>query len=214
MKLTQHQLQKVFFLLILFQGGISQAQTEDRNTRYERPKYNRKEEVVYDNKRYRKYNNYLTAGGGFAYASNRVGGQRVIGADFQFHIRRQQFQIGGLMSGEAFLSNNHVQAHVGYGLRRERNTTNLAAYIGPTWFTGVEGTPGVTIPVFYTGFGGYASVQAVSKFTYDIGIGAELFGEVNFRQTQVGLKFILFFSGAYRGNKTAYSPNPEFQNRK
>lgn len=214
MKTPSRYLPKLFFLLSLLQSSSLLAQTEDRNNRYDRPKFNRKEEVIYDNKRYRKYNNYLTAGGGFAYASNRVGVQRAIGADFQFHIRRQQFQIGGLMSGEAFLSNNHVQAHVGYGLRRERNTTNLAAYIGPTWFTGVEGTPGVTIPVFYTGFGGYACVQAVSKFTYDIGIGAELFGEVNFRQTQVGLKFILFFSGAYRGNKTSYSPNPEFQNRK
>lgn len=174
-------------------------------------KYDRKEEVVYDNKRYRKHNNYLTAGGGFDYASNRSSLQKAIGADFQFHIRRQNFQIGGLMSGEEFLSNNHVQAHVGYGFRRETKSSNLAIFAGPTYFTGVEGAIG-SPAVFYSGFGGYACAQAVTKLTYDIGFGAELFGEVSYRLNMVGIKFIAFFSGAYRGNKYRYSPNPNFQN--
>lgn len=203
----------LFFILIFLKCLVIGAQINKEPDRFGRPKYNRKEEIIYDNKRYRKYNNYLTAGGGFAYSDNRQGIQRVVGADFQFHIRRLQFQMGGQMSGEAFLSNNHVQAHFGFGWRKEKNTYNLAAFVGPTYFTGVEGTPGVTVPIFYSGFGSYASVQAVTKFTYDIGFGVEVFGELNFRQTMAGLKFILFFSGAYRGKKVVYSPNPEFQNK-
>lgn len=166
-----------------------------------KPRYNRKEEVLYDGKRYRVHNNYLTAGGGFAMASNRKDVQKAVAVDFQFHIRRQHFQAGVMMAGDAFLSNNHVQAHVGYGFRREKRTSNFAIFAGPTYFTGVEGTPGITLPQFYDGFGAYASAQAITKFTYDIGFGVELFGEINYKQTIGGLKFIFFFSGAYRGTK-------------
>lgn len=177
-------------------------------------KYNRKEEILYDGKRYRKYNNYLTAGGGFASASNRGDLQKAIGVDFQFHIRRQYFQMGVMMSGDAFLSNNHVQAHVGYGLRKEKNTTNLAAFAGPTYFTGVEGISGVTAASFYDGFGAYICLQGITKLAYDIGFGAELFGEVNYKHSVTGIKFILFFSGSYRGVKRNYNPNVKTENQK
>lgn len=140
--------------------------------------------------------------------------QKTIGIDYQFHIRRLYFQTGVMMSGDAFLSNNHVQAHLGYGYRIEKNTSNIAIYAGPCYFTGVEGIPGLTTASFYDGFGGYLSLQAITKFTYDIGFGAELFGEVNYKQSMGGIKFILFFSGAYRGKKGNYNPNVRSESRR
>lgn len=175
--------------------------------------YVRREEVLYDGKRYRIYNNYLTFGGGFLGSSIRENGQKVIAADYHFHIRKQYFQVGGMISGDEFLSNNNTQVHVCYGLRRERNTTNLAAFIGPSFFTGVTGTPGITDPSFYNGVGAYFSLQAVSKFiSYDIGLGGELFAELSQKQRVFGFKIIIFFSSAYRGIKRNMNPNVRAEN--
>ena len=173
----------------------------------------RREEILYDGKRYRMWNNYLTAGGGFLSSTLRSNSQKMVAVDFHFHIRKQYFQVGGFMSGEEFLSNNNIQGHVCYGLRYERNTVNLAVFAGPSIFTGVTGTPGVTDPAFYNGWGAYFSLQAVSKFiSYDIGLGGELFADLSEKQRIVGFKIILFFSGAYRGLKGPINPNVRAEN--
>jgi hypothetical protein len=110
------------------------------------------------------------------------------------------------MSGTELFSNNHIQGHVGYGVRRETKTSNLAAFLGPAYNTGVTGTPG-SDPEFYQGIGAYGCLQAVVKLSYDIGIGLELFDELSARQNIFGFKIIAFFSGAYRGVKRNYNPN-------
>jgi hypothetical protein len=175
------------------------------------PPYYKKEEVIFDGKRYRKYNNYLNAGGGYAVSSIRNPVQRVVGIDFHFHIKREYFQIGINMSGEEFLSNNNLQGHLGYGLRFENRKTNLAFFAGPTVFTGVESLAtdsfGISQPNFYDGIGVYISGQAIKKFTYDIGFGVDVFAEFSRKQSMAGFKFILFFSGAYRGPKKMINPN-------
>jgi hypothetical protein len=172
----------------------------------ERPPYNRKEEIIFRNKRYRIHNNYLTLGAGAATSSRRNLSQRVMGADFQFHVRRQHFQAGVMMSGDEFLSNNQIQAHLGYGLRKESNLTNLAVFLGPAYHSGVTGNA-AGLPEFYQGFAMYASAQAVVKLAYDIGIGIEIFDELSPRQNLFGFKVIAFFSGAYRGVKRNFNPN-------
>ena len=181
-----------------------------------KPKYDRKEEVLFDGKRYKKYNNYVTMGGGYLISNIRDDAQKNIGFDFQFHIRRQQFQTGLNMSGPEFLSNNNIQFHSGYGLRFEKNRSNLSVYGGLTYFYGVltvSDTAGI-IPIYYQGVGAYFSAQAITKFTYDIGGGLELFGEYSKKQKIIGLKFILFFSGAYRGAKKNFNPNVRSENNK
>lgn len=189
--------------LLLFAGGI--AQNSD-SLKTKRPPYNRKEEILYQNKRYRIHNNYLTLGGGFLGSTLREDIQNVVAADYQFHIRRQHFQVGAMMSGEEFLSNNYVQVHLGYGYRIENYNSNFAAFIGPTYFSGVAGKVGQAED-FFDGYGVYLSVQAVLKVAYDIGLGVEVFGEVNYKQNMAGIKLIAFFSGAYRGVKKKVNPN-------
>jgi hypothetical protein len=179
--------------------------------------YNREDEIIYRGKRYRVHNNYLTAGAGFLSSSIRKTSQKVLGIDFQFHIVRQHFQAGVLMSGETIGSNNNVQAHIGYGYRKETKTTNLAFFAGPSWLTGVVAVSDSvrgTIPLIYENFGFYACAQAVTKATYDIGIGVEVFGEYSHRQSLYGVKLIFFFSGAYRGLKRNYNPNVRSENRR
>jgi hypothetical protein len=195
----------VFVLTQLLVFSSAYTQTTD-TLETKRPPYNRKEEILYQNKRYRIHNNYLTLGGGFLGSTLREDVQSAVAADYQFHIRRQHFQAGAMMSGEEFLSNNYIQVHVGYGYRIENYTSNFAAFIGPTYFSGVSGKVGQPED-FFNGYGVYVSIQAVLKFAYDIGLGVEVFGEANYKQNMAGIKFIAYFSGAYRGVKKKVNPN-------
>jgi hypothetical protein len=91
----------------------------------------------------------------------------------------------------------------------------MAAFVGLTYFTGViEGvdTVGNSIPVYYSGNGLYVSANIVSKFTYDIGVGIEVFGQVSAPQSIAGLRLFMFFSSAYRGPKRNYNPNVRSEN--
>ncbi len=159
-------------------------------------------------------------GGGYLISNLRDDAQRNIGFDFHFHIRRQYFQAGAFMSGTNFGSNNNLQFHGGYGLRRERNKNNLAIFGGVSYYTGVYAVPDTsqgpdgTAPFYYQGAGAYFSAQAVTKLTYDIGIGVEFFGELSKKQNVLGFKFILFFSGAYRGRKNNFNPHVHSENKK
>lgn len=174
--------------------------------------YNRKEEIVYDDKRYRKYNNYITLGGGPLYSSVRSKDQKVVGADFQFHLQRNYFQIGAMMSGNNFLDNNNVQGHVCMGYRIEKEQLNLAFFAGPSLSKFVVGhldTAGVPYAVVSGGVGGYVCVQAIYKAKYDVGIGAELFGDFTRAQQMGGLKIVIYFSGAYRGAYRGFKKMPK-----
>lgn len=203
-------MQKLLFFFLLFSSTLGlQAQAKD-SVKSGMPDYYRKEEIIVSGKRYRIHNNYLSFGPGFLSNNLQNQSQRAIGIDFQFHVRRQHFQIGVMMSGPNFSANNDVEAKIGYGYRKETKTFNLAAFAGANYFTGVLtflDSAGLPQPEFYSGIGGYACVQAVKKFTYDFGLGAEMFAEVSGRRRMFGFKIIAFFSGAYRGPKKGYNPN-------
>jgi hypothetical protein len=169
--------------------------------------YDRKAEIVFDGKRYRVYNNYLTFGAGKAYSDIRKLDQNCINVDFQFHLTKQYFQIGILMSGDEFLKNTNIAGHVCYGWRREKDFYNLAAFAGPSFSyfaTGSTDTAGVFTVSYHNALGGYVCLQGVYKIKYDVGIGIELFADISAQQKMVGAKAILYFSGAYRGEKRGF----------
>ncbi len=196
------QLVVIFASIIFFSNGFSQTNTKN-------DEYDREEEIIHDKKRYRLHNNYLSVGAGYNYSSIREREQATIGVDFNFHIRRQYFQAGILMSGERFLSNNSIQGHLGYGYRKETEKYNFAFYAGPSYNTGI--IPPVfrekdTLPArIFDAFGVYANVHYAFKLTYDIGIGFEAFSEFNQEQAYGGIKAIMFFSGSYRGKAKIYN---------
>lgn len=169
--------------------------------------FDRKKEIVYDGKRYRVYNNYLTFGGGKAYSDIRTKEQSVINADFQFHLQKEYFQIGFYMSGDKFLRNTNVQGHICYGYRYEKELFNLAGFIGPSYsyfVTGSTDTAGVFTVKEHNAFGGYLALQGIYKIKYDVGIGIELYADISAEQKMAGARVILYFSGAYRGVKRGY----------
>jgi hypothetical protein len=55
----------------------------------------------------------------------------------------------------------------------------------------------------------YAQVEAVKKITYDVGAGAAFYVDWNQEQAIFGARFILYFSGAYKGKKFADGKNSD-----
>ena len=168
--------------------------------------FNKKKEIIFDNKRYRVYNNYLTFGGGKAYSDIRRIDQSVLNVDFQFHLQKEYFQVGFFMSGDEFLRNTNISGHVCYGLRR-KNLFNWAAFVGPSYsyfVTGTTDSNGVFIVRSHSPIGGYICLQGVYKIKYDVGLGLELFADISDQQKMAGLRVICYFSGAYRGEKRGY----------
>ena len=207
----------VILALLAFLPSRAQDTVRGKAAKHQYP-YSRKEEIIYDGKRYRIHNNYVTLGGGPGYSSIRSDLQQVAGVDFQFHIRREYFQAGVVLSGFQFFANNHIQLHAGYGKRKETSRYNLACFGGPSFYQGVEGAVGQP-EVFYGGAGLYVSAQAVRKLTYDVGAGLEVFADLGFRlggwgreQILYGAKLVVFFSGSYRGPKRNYNPNVRSEN--
>ena len=190
---------------------------QEKNIATEKLPYDRKEEILFDGKRYKKYNHYLNIGPSFFNSSLRKVSQQGIGIDYHFNIKREYFQAGIAISGNKLLENNQTQLRLGYGYRKETGKYNLAFFGGPTIFTGVYGvqdTSGLYRPEFYQGIGAYFSAQLATKLVYDIGFGAELFSEINYKQGVIGIKLFVFFSGAYRGLKKNFNPHVRSENKK
>jgi hypothetical protein len=198
---------KFLFILFVILSEFATAQLWQKDTM----PYNRKEELIYDGKRYRKYNNYLTIGGGYLWSSVRNMEQKVLAGDFNFHLQKQYFQIGFLMSGKEFLGNNNLQGHIGIGYRKEKDQSNLAFFVGPSYSTFITtklDTAGEYFPIINTTMGAYICAQYIYKVKYDVGIGLELFGDFSPKQQMGGVKLIAFFSGAYRGLKRGFRNKP------
>ncbi len=190
----------IIFLTFCFSYSIAQKDTLP---------YNRKKEIIYDGKRYRVYNSYLTFGAGKAYSDIRKDLQSALNVDFQFHLQKEYFQAGFFMSGDEFLRNTNIQGHLCYGYRYEKNLFNLAGFVGPSYSYFVVGstdTSGIFKVTSNTALGGYICLQGVYKVKYDVGLGIELFADITALQRMVGARVICYFSGAYRGEKRGYKP--------
>ncbi len=189
---------KLFFLCLFLFSIVSF---------YSQPKgdFDRKKEITYDGKRYRVFNNYLTAGGGTCYNSYIQNTNLNIGVDFNYHIRQVYFQSGIFLAGPQFGNYSHLQLHTSVGKRFELNKFNMAGYLGPSMSF-------INRPIIDTALnqirsrilqplGFHAAVQFTYKFKYDVGIGVSLFSDINKEQSVYGLRLELFFSGAFLGDK-------------
>jgi hypothetical protein len=169
--------------------------------------YNRKREIVYDGKRYRVYNSYLSFGGGKAWSDIRDRTQSYLNVDFTFHITKQYLSLGILMSGDYFLRNKNLSGHLCYAYRIEKEKYNLAGFLGPSYSyfaTGTKDSSGLYIVKYNYALGAYLRLQAIYKVKYDVGIGLELFADISDKQKILGAGVVCYFSGAYRGEKRGY----------
>lgn len=184
-------------IFILFGVNYFFAQTDSAT-------YNPKQEIVYDGKRYRVHNNWLSAGTGACFNTQWPKDEKNIGADFSFHLKQYYFRLGGFMSGADYRATNNYNLHLGAGLRKETEKYNLSAFIGPStsyFKRPLKDSAEYNLETVYNEFGGYAVIEAVYKIKYDVGIGGQIFCDYNRVQSVYGVRLVLYFSGAYRGIK-------------
>ncbi|MCA6363017.1 MAG: hypothetical protein IM638_08255 [Bacteroidetes bacterium] len=164
--------------------------------------FNPKKEVVFENKRFRVYNNWISGGAGPAWHSDNPRTQLALGLNFNFHIKQYYFRFGGMFSGDRFGTWNNYNVHAGYIFKRHENEKRNIAYLaGISYNTGYRfiyaGHYDGENP--YQKAGLYLEYQYILKLNYDFGVGAALFADINDLNQIVGLRVDVFFSGAYRG---------------
>lgn len=183
-------------ILIVFFSGALMAQAQKDSL------FNPKEEIVHKGNRYKKWNNWLSGGAGYALDLTHTREVFWLGLDFQFHIKWNYFQLGFFLSGRDFGDYDNTQLHGGYVIRKETPEYSLTAFGGASWSTGYpldSGRFDIVHP--YQELGLYAGGQAIYKFKYDIGLG--LSGIVNYNKYHLwmGARIDIYFSGAYKGKK-------------
>jgi hypothetical protein len=193
---------RLIVFLFLFYVSHLKAQVDSLK------KFDPKEEIDFDGKRYRVYNNWLSLGPGAGYNSHWPKDEKNVAVDFSFHIKDKYFRIGSFMSGIDFTAANNYNFHLQYGLRKETTKYNLSAFIGPSYSYFKRplsdsisfGLPNILNKV-YSEFGAYACVEAVYKIKYDVGLGGQVFCDYNRVQLVYGVRLIVYFSSSFRGVK-------------
>lgn len=207
-------LRKIAFILAFVSGSILQAQEtlnqhiENELDKLYKEDYNKKKEIRIDGKKYRIYNNYLTVGAGKGYNTGWKDMLFTTALDFNFHLAKTRFQAGGLLQGRSYGNNQLVQFHLGFGYRKESYKYFWAIYGGLSYTDGYNpvklqdrsGKDSTTILGHFTQNGIYAAAQLFYKVKFDYGIGLTLFADANQKQSIIGARIELFFSGAFRGN--------------
>lgn len=156
---------------------------------------------VLEGKKLKYYNAWLTGGAGIQQNltySRKYGFAG--GVDFNFHIKQHYFQLGTVITGEKFGSYDNYNFHLGYGKRFEDKSINAAAFLGISYSTGyakVDSSGRYEREFKEPGI--YLEGQIVKKIAYDVGVGISIFGDYNQEQSIVGGRFIIYFSGAYKG---------------
>lgn len=160
---------------------------------------------VVENNKFQYYNNWLSFGGG---VQQNLTYKRELGfaggVDFNFHVKNTYLQVGALISGRKFSSYNNYQLHFGYVRRFEDKDYHFSAGMGVSYSSGYQIEPLDSVKTytrFYNQPGLYIQGEVIKKVTYDVGIGACLFADWNKEQSMMGLRFTLYFSGAYTGKR-------------
>ena len=200
-KVKLNSVLKAFSIIVcLLIGSICLAQTDT-------VKFNIKEEIAYDGKRYRVHNSWLSVGAGAGYNTKWPKDEKNLGVDFSFFIKQYYFRVGAFSSGTEFTTSNNYSFHACYGLRKETETYNLSGFIGPSssyFRRPLSDSITHNLNTVYNNLGLHACLEAVYKLKYDIGIGGQLFCDYNQVQLIYGVRLIAYFSGAYRGIKYGY----------
>lgn len=195
------------FCIFFGESYFAQKDTTTLASKKDTVVFNRKKEIVFDGKRYRVYNNWLSVAAGANYNTKWPKDEKNVGVDFSFHAKEHYFRAGGFLSGTDFTAANNYSFHLGYGLRKEGNRYNLSAFIGPSISylrRPLSDSTNYNLGTVYNQVGGYAVIEAVYKFKYDVGIGGQLFCDYNQIQMIYGARILLYFSSAYRGIKYGY----------
>ncbi len=164
--------------------------------------YDPNKEVVVNGNRFKVYNNWLNGGAG--YAEDFTNGLDLfwLGLDYNFHIKKDYFQLGAFASGRDFGDYYNYNFHLGYVKRWESIKWNFCGFGGAAYNTGFPLDSGrFDLTTQYKEFGLYAGGQAIFKLKYDIGLGISGLANWNPYAFSLGARIDIYFSGAFKGKK-------------
>jgi hypothetical protein len=168
-------------------------------------------EWVEKNKRFRYYNNWLTLGAGVQQNLTYKRSLGFVGGiNFNFHIKRNYFQTGLEITGEKFGYYNNYQVHAGYVRRWEDKDYQFSAAAGLSYSKGFQVTNSDSANYATRSFnqpGLYIAGEVIKKVAFDVGLGAMLFADLNQEQSIIGFRFLVYFSGSYKGKKYLHYGN-------
>lgn len=195
---------KILFSIIVFSFLISFVKAQSEAVKDD---FDPKKEVVFDGKRFRVWNSYLTFGGLSGGSINKVvpGCQFAGAIDLNIHIKKNYFQSGICLSGQTFGNYSDTEFHLCWGKRIEKKHYNFAAFGGIDYSLfyvwNKDSIPQKFNTTPKTAPGAYLAVQNFFKFKYDVGIGITLYASYNYSRYLFGMRLEMFFSNAYRGKK-------------
>ncbi len=201
---------KFIIIIVVYLISVAVLHAQEKPVRTTEPlsKWERRfRKITLDDKIYQTGSNWLTAGFGPGYSFTLE--ERHINMAVAYHFRYKPiyFKIGYHYTDESFFLHNRLQNITfhndfvtGVGIRHELNHFNFAFFISPTLAYGsVARTDEPKVADKYFALGVIPEVQLTYKFFYDVGIGTSLYGSFNKYHQCVGIRFHIYFSGAYRG---------------
>lgn len=132
-----------------------------------------------------------------------------LGISFHFQIK-DFFYTAGLMRARQWTDGSFfpidynrefVELHLGTGLKEESTRTLYGFFLGPSFSHEVYIMPENGKLATFNSVGLYVDLHAVYKPVYDIGMGIDLFADVNFHYSVFGSRLIFFLSDAYKKEK-------------
>ena len=160
-----------------------------------------KRDTIIGNQVFKEYSNWLSGGAGIARNGNFASNQFAGGIDYNFHIQKEYFQMGILLTGDTYGDYSNYEGHICYGNRIETTKYNLSFWAGVSGSNFFVWDPVAQLYNQYFMPGLYGDIEYIYKVTYDVGVGISGFADFNQKQNVAGVKFSLFFCGSYKGTK-------------
>ncbi|MFO7791132.1 MAG: hypothetical protein ACQES1_10740 [Bacteroidota bacterium] len=202
-------LKKIICILFILSGVYTVVDAQNKPVRSTEPlsKWEKRfPQIRIGDKIYQTGSNWFTAGFGPGRSTTLREDHLNMALAYHFRYKPIYFKIGYHYTDEKFFLHNRLQNitfhndFVGaVGIRHEERYFNLAFFVGPTLAYGSIARPDdSSIADKYLALGVIPEIQLTFKFFYDVGIGTSLYGSFNKYHQCIGLRFHVYFSGAYR----------------
>ena len=179
------------------------------------------EDTVIQNKIYHPYANYLLVSYGVGFNFREHNSEQAGSVFYTFRFKKNFFRVGYSVVSRNFVLSRTLQklndVALLYGKRIETPTANFSFFAGITYSYGTyfyfysPDDKNTKVYMMFRKPGLYAELELTKKIFYDIGAGVSIFGTFNNAYKDyyslsnssfygaVGIKFNVYFSGAYKG---------------
>ena len=117
-----------------------------------------------------------------------------VGANYNFSIRKQYYQVGYNLGEYNLFGNTLHLLNFGIGKRIIKRYFLLAGFIGPAYVWATENYFNNRSIFMYSTIGLVSNLQLIFKPIKFLGVGIELYGNANFKQSTGGIRISFHIS--------------------